>query len=246
MGKEEISSNGQDVNKLDIKPVEAPQNTGAQNKARVKSDTKHRKRKVNPKKKLEPAAWSIIGQIGVAFLGLIGTITVAWFGYQASLPKPTAVAIFSATPMPSATPIFTETATVFTNTPFSTILPSFTNTIPVSPVPSETITPLPQPKLIVLLTANKNTGNAPLKVKMDARASYLTAYDGQKYVCRNGPCSYAWKVYFNDQQVGNADNSGGTFDYTFGRRGTYKVTVWICRGRDKVDCGGGAIQITAT
>ncbi len=246
MGKEEISSNGQDVNKLGVKQLEVAQNNGAQSKARVKSETRPRKKKVDSSKKsVDQATLTSITQIAVAIIGVIGTIAVAWLSYQASLPKPTPVAVLPSTPMPSATAFFTATAIIFTDTPSPTILPSLTSTTPTTIVPSETITLLPQPKLIVILAANKSTGNTPLKVKMDARESYLTAYDGQKYVCRNGPCSYSWKVYFNDQQVGKADNSGGTFDYTFGKRGTYKVTVWVCRGRDKVDCGSGVIQITA-
>ena len=47
MGKEEISSNGQDLNKLGVKQVEVAQNNGAQSKARVKSETRPRKKKVD-------------------------------------------------------------------------------------------------------------------------------------------------------------------------------------------------------
>ncbi len=232
MDKEEISSNGRGDDKPGAKPSETPQSNGNQSRPRAK---RRRKSRITPQLK------SLI-----TFITAITPIIVAWLSYQASLPKPTPTVIIPSTPIPSSTPFFADTSIVFTDTPSPTILPSLTSTIPTTVVPSETITLLPQPKLIVLLTTNKSTGNTPLKVKMDARESYLTAYDGQKYVCRNGPCSYTWKIYFNDQQVGKADNSGGTFDYTFGKRGTYKVTVWVCRGRDKVDCGGGGIQITAT
>jgi hypothetical protein len=109
------------------------------------------------------------------------------------------------------------------------------------------MTLIPQPKLIVLLQANKTSGRRPLAVKVDARESYLTDFDGQTYVCRNGACYYTWKVYSNGQQVGKSvTDSGGTFDYTFGKQGTYMITVWICRGRDGVDCGGSGVQIIVT
>jgi hypothetical protein len=113
--------------------------------------------------------------------------------------------------------------------------------------PSETITASPKPALIVILEASRTSGRAPLTVKLDARASYLTDYGGQTYVCRNGACYYTWKVYENGQQIGRSvTNSGGTFDYRFGRRGNYVITVWVCRGRDRVDCGGSGAQIIVT
>jgi len=109
------------------------------------------------------------------------------------------------------------------------------------------MTLIPQPKLIVLLQANKTSGRRPLTVKLDARESYLTDYDGQTYVCRNGACYYTWKVYSNGQPMGKSvTDSGGTFDYTFGKEGTYMITVWICRGRDGADCGGSGTQIIVT
>jgi hypothetical protein len=248
MDKEGNSLNGQDESKTGMKPAVEGQNNGALTRARVKSDTKPRKKKAGSKNKLESAAWSTIAQIGVALIGLIGTITVAWFSYKSNHPDPLPIPTFTPTALLSPTPVFTDEPIRLTDMPSPVSLPSLTSTpyITVPPTETATIELSPAPKLIVLLTANKSAGNKPLKVKMDARESYLTTYDGQKYVCRNGPCSYSWRVYFNDQQVGKADNSRGTFDYTFGKRGTYKVTVWICRGQDKVDCGSGAIQITAT
>jgi hypothetical protein len=237
MEKEKLSSNGQGDDKQGNKPAQGAQNNGAKSGTPAKSKIKTRQRK---KKEIKPEVW-------VAIISAIATIIGALIGYKSNHPEPTPTPIPTSTIMPSSTPFFTTTSIVFTDTPSPTILPSLTSTISTTVVPPETMTLMPQPKLIVLLTANKSSGHAPLKVKIDARESYLTAYDGQKYVCRNGPCNYIWKVYFNEQQVGKSENnSGGTFDYTFGKRGTYKVTVWVCRGRDKVDCGGGGIQITAT
>jgi hypothetical protein len=109
------------------------------------------------------------------------------------------------------------------------------------------VTPMPRPILFVVLTATKTSGRATLRVKFDARDTYLTDYDGKRYVCRDGACYYSWKVYLDNEQIGRAvNNSGGTFDYSFTRRGIYRVTVWICRGRDGIDCNGSGIQITVT
>ena len=231
---------------------DSPASGGASNTR--KPNTKPRKKKADySKKKLDQAAWTSITQIAVAVIGVIGTITAAWFGYQANLPKPAPVAAPSATLPPTLTPVpvtattaATELSTL-TSTPSPIILPSFTSTMTAPATPSETITPSPQPKLIVLLEVSKTSGKAPLIVKLDARASYLTDYDGQRYVCRNGACYYIWKVYGDGQQIGKSvTNSGGTFDYKFGKRGTYMITVWVCRGRDGVDCGGSGAQIIVT
>ena len=187
------------------------------------------------------------------FLGFITAITpivVAWLSYQATLPKPTPIPVETLAPPSTSTPLFTELPATFTEMPFATsdptitLFPSSTKTMTATAVPTETITLLPQPKLIVLLQANKTSGKAPLAVKLDARESYLTDYDGQRYVCRNGTCHYTWKVYANGQQIGKSTTgSGGTFDYRFGKKGNYTVTVWICRGQDERDCGGSGIQI---
>jgi hypothetical protein len=249
MEKEEISSSGQGIDKPDIKPVEGSQNNGAQNKSRVKSDTKPRKRKANSRKKLELAAWSTIAQIGVAIIGLIGTITVAWFSYKSSHPEPAPTQTLAPAALLSPTSLFTAIPVVLTNTPSPAVLPSLTFTLNATFSPTETATTEPSsaPKLMALLVANKTSGKAPLKVKFDARESYLTEYGGQTFVCRNGACYYTWKVYSGGQQLGkSATDSGGTFDYTFGKQGTYMVTVWICRGRDGVDCGGSGAQIIVT
>jgi hypothetical protein len=247
MDKEEISSNGQGEIKTGIKPAEGSRNNGAQNRPRVKSDTKPRKRKATSKNKLEPAAWSTIAQIGVAIIGLIGTITVAWFSFKSNHPEPAPILILTSTTMPSSTPFFADTSIGLTDRPSPTILPSFTSTTPTTAVPSETITLMPQPKLIVRLEIDRTSGKKPLTVKLDARESYLTDYDGQIYICRNGACYYTWKVYSNGQQIGKSvTDSGGKFDYTFGKQGTYTITVWICRGRDGVDCDGSGTQIIVT
>jgi hypothetical protein len=245
MDKEEISSDEHSDLKTGTKPVEPSRNNGAHGKARAKSDSKPQKRKPNSKKTLDPG----IAQIAIAAIGLIGTITVAWLSYKATRPEPTPVPVFTSTAIPSPTLLSTDIPATFTELPSATFVPdpSATSTDPATVVPSETITLIPQPKLIVLLQANKTSGKAPLSVKLDARDAYLTDYDGQRHVCRDGTCHYTWKIYSNGQQIGKSvTDSGGTLDYKFGKKGIYTVTVWICRGQDKLDCGGSGIQIVVS
>lgn len=236
MNREETSSSRQDESMPTPTTGQTSANTG------TKSQTRPRRRKRR--------TMTTQFKLFLGFITAITPIVVAWLSYQANLPKPTPVPVNTLAPVSSLTPLFTEMPATFTETPSATIdptvttFPSSTNTATATAVPTETITLLPQPKLIVLLQANKTSGRAPLAVKLDARESYLTDYDGQRYVCRNGTCHYIWKVYANGQQIGkSATGSGGTFDYRFARKGIYTVTVWICRGQDERDCGGSGIQI---
>lgn len=238
MNREETSSSRQDEPMPTHTTGQISDNKGTQSRTRTR---RRRRRTMTTQFKL--------------FLGFITAITpivVAWLSYQANLPKPTPVPVNTLAPALSLTPLFTEMPATFTEAPSATFDPTFTpfpsptSTVTATAIPTDTITPLPQPKLIVLLQANKTSGKAPLSVKLDARESYLTDYAGQRHVCRNGPCHYTWKVYANGQQIGKSvTGSGGTFDYRFGKKGIYTVTVWICRGQDRLDCGGSGIQILA-
>ena len=237
MDKEGNSSGKPGDGNSEVDQGKASQNNGAQSGIPAKSKVKTKRRK---KREVKTEVW-------VAIISAIATIAVALIGYKANHPEPTPTPILTSTTIASLTPVFTNTSIPFTATPSPTLLSTLTSTITRTAVPSETMTLLPSPKLIVLLTANKSSGNAPLKVKIDARESYLTAYDGQRFVCRNGPCNYIWKIYSNGQQIGKSKtDSGGTLDYSFGKRGTYTVSVWICRGQNRIDCGGSGIQITVS
>ena len=230
MDKEEKSSRGKGEEKPNPKLREPSQSNPSRTRAR------RRRSRFTPEFKLF-----------IAFITAIAPIVVAWLGYQANLSKPTPVATITSTSIPSATSFMTSTSMVFTDTLSPTSSPSPTSTLPATASPSETMTPVPAPKLIVLLTASKSSGKAPLRVKFDARESYLTDYDGQRYVCRNGPCNYIWRIYSQGEQIGKSKtDSGGTLDYSFGKKGTYTVSVWICRGQDKIDCGGSSIQVTVS
>ena len=246
MDNTEDSLEGQARSKPTSKRSRTAQDHSTPGKTRPRSDTKPRKKQVKSKRQSNEAARA---QIVAAVIGLIGTIILGLFTYQASLPKPTPIPIIP----PAATPSFIQTITELPPTftelppPTNTFTPSATSTVFVTPTPTETITPIPQPKLIVLLTATKTSGRAPLKVKFDARETYLTDYSGQRFVCRNGTCYYTWKVYSNGQQIGKSvTDSGGTFDYIFTKQGTYMITVWICRGKNGIDCGGTGAQIMVT
>ena len=235
MDKKEISSIGQGEDKPATKKVEASQSNEARNRARAKRKKRSR---ITPQVKLL-----------IAFITAITPITVAWFSFKSSHPEPAPIPIVAPITILSPTPSFTDIPGVPTDMPAATTLPplTFTPNITVLPTGAVTIEPSSVPKLIVLLVANKTSGKAPLKVKFDARESYLTDYGGQTYVCHNGACYYTWKVYSGGQQTGKSvTDSGGTFDYTFGKQGTYMVTVWICRGKDGVDCGGSGAQIIVT
>ena len=208
--------------------------------------TRPRKKQATSKRESSEAARA---QIVAAMIGLIGTIILGWFTYQASLPKPTPIPVVLPAVIPSFTQTITELPATLTElpSPTHTLTPSATNTVFVTATPTETITLIPRPLLIVVLTATKTSGRAPVKVKFDARDTYLTDYDGKRYVCRDGACYYNWKVYLRDEQIGRAvNNSGGTFDYSFTKKGTYRVTVWICRGRNEIDCNGSGIQVVVT
>lgn len=213
-----------------------------QRQARPRS-TRRRRSRFTPRIRLLITLISAITPIAVALLSFPPLI-------ERLRPSPTLAPTFTLTSsnivvaFSTSTPAILFTETVSPAPPPSTTTPSLTVT------PSETVTLSPQPTqpiLIVKLEANKTSGKAPLSVKLDARSSYMTDFEGRMHVCRNGPCFYTWKVYSNGQQIGKSvTGSGGTFDYKFTKKGIYTITVWVCRGRDSVDCGGSGIQVVVS
>lgn len=154
----------------------------------------------------------------------------------APLPGPT---FFSATPFPPVVLLS------ITDTPeLSSATPTATNVIvPTATATANSLLPI---GMNILLSANKTTGKTPLNVKFDARASFLRAPDGKIYPCKGGPCNYTWEVYTGGQKVGKTTkNSSGTFEYTFEKKGTYFITVVICRGLNNSDCKGSGTQVQA-
>ena len=246
MDREGNSSSSQVGNILGTKAVEESQTSRSQNGITTRPSPGTNEKKT---REIKPEVW-------VAIITGITGILIALFSFPPFIAlfqreeTPIPVAAFSETPLFTSSPeaLYTDTPVfTLTETASFTPLPSLTSTSTITPIPSETATLPPQPILIVKLEANKTSGKAPLPVKLDARASYMTELDGQTYVCRNGPCYYTWKVYSNGQQIGKSvTGSGGTFDYKFNKKGIYTITVWVCRGRDGVDCAGSGMQIVVS
>ena len=241
MSKEEKATTEQGKTPPDPKVAGTSQNNNNKNASQTKSPTKPRGKR---KSKIKP---ELLITVITALITAITTIVVAWINAPGHTPGPTPT--FTPTHTSVPTQDFTDIPVVFTDMPLPTGLLSWTSTPTTTPTtsPTETVTLVPRPVLIVRLEVNQTSGKRPLTVKLDARQSYLTDYDGQTYVCRNGACYYTWKVYSGGQQMGKSvTDSGGTFDYTFGKQGTYMITVWVCRGRDGVDCNGSGAQIVVT
>ena len=178
--------------------------------------------------------------IAAALIGAIATIVSTWIASQSSPPDPTP----TSTPIATSSPVLTDTPIPLTQTLSPTVSPSSTSTIAITATAVETITLTPAPALIVLLENDRAAGRPPLTVNFDARDSYLIASDGQQYPCKYGACNYTWKVVFEGQKLEKSQlNSSGKFQYTFGKRGKYLISVWICRGKDAVNCGGNGIFI---
>lgn len=156
---------------------------------------------------------------------------------------------------PTVTPAVTPSILpAFTDTPFSPTLTSTnTNAVTATDIPTQTQTMAALPSatetpslyigMHVRLYADRTSGKAPLRVRLDARDSFLRAPGGEIYGCKSGACVYTWEVYTGGQRIGQPlDNSSGTFQYTFGQRGLYFVTVVVCRGGGSSDCNGSGAQ----
>ena len=211
--------------------------------------TKRRKKK-SIRKEVWVALKAIRPEVWVAIITatatIITTIVITLPNLLPFVPliQPTPTPTFTLTASPTLLIPATPTVSI-TDTLIPVITPSTTYTPTASMTSTEIpITVTPSARMEVYLFADKTTGKVPLKVKLDARDSYLREPNGTKFPCRGGPCNYTWKVYSNGTQLGKAvTDSGGTFEYSFGKKGVYMVTVYICRGRDRIDCGGSGSQI---
>lgn len=183
-------------------------------------------------------------QVWIALIGALSAIIIAIINSQT---------IVGWILRPTATPTATV-STPLTDTPISVVLPVVTNTLPVStdtlaaiePTLTLTIateTPSLPIGMHVRLYADRTSGKALLEVRLDARDSFLRAPGGEIYGCKSGACNYTWQVYAGGQRVGKPEeNSTGTFRYRFGRKGSYVITVWVCRGGGSSDCNGSGAQ----
>ena len=221
------------------KPLEGKNNGGTP----ARNTARNNRRRVSTRRRISTAAWNSIAQIAIAIIGVIGTITVAWLSYQANQHPPTEIPV-AASIIATSSPAPTKTPIPVTETSPPIASPSSTSTITITVTAIETITLTPAPILIAFIDNDRSAGRPPLTVNFDARDSYLIASDGQQYPCRNGSCNYTWKVVSDGQKLEKSQlNSSGKFQYTFGKRGKYLISVWICRGKDAVNCGGNGIYI---
>ena len=183
-------------------------------------------------------------QLWIAVVGGLVTIIVALFNFPPfqRLFEP----VLSPTVVPTVASISTLTSTVtvtFTETP-SLPLPTETFT-PVPALATDTATLIPTASLPtgmqVKFSASLSTGRAPLKVKFDARDSFFIDTAGNIFPC--GACTYSWQVREGSTNLYGPEKGNGNFEFTFGKRGTFYVSVYVCRSGSLTDCGGSGTQI---
>lgn len=179
-------------------------------------------------------------------LALIGIIIAALFTF------PPIVAYFQSTAIPAITPSSTLTfvpsllpsATSDVAMPPPLVLDTETPaTLPNTEMPSPTTTSTEGPahKMNVVVHANLTTGKVPLPVNFNAKDSSVKFSDGSVAVCgQTSLCSFVWRVYREGKQIGDPVETDGIFSYTFGGKGIYLVTVYVCR---KTTCNGDGITI---
>ena len=184
---------------------------------------------------------ALIGAISAIVITLINSERImGWLVGQ----TPSPVVTFSPIPGPSDIPSSLTVTLPSTNTVEPPVSLTLTETMVA--LPSSTETPSLPIGMHVRLFADKTSGKAPLTVKLDARDSFLRAPGGEVYGCKSGACVYTWEVYSGGQKLGKSvNNSTGTFQYTFGKKGTYFITVVVCRGGGSSDCNGSGAQIIA-
>lgn len=237
MDKEENSSDIKNNDETNVTPTASPSDKGIKGgipaKRVVKTKRRTKRRGIKP-------------EVLIAIIGAIAAITVALIEASKNQSDSTPTSV------PVTVPIFTNTfATSLSATPTDTQIPkstlTFTPTNTSTATATEVPTSTPSNTMVVILTASRNTGRPPLAVKFDARDSYLREPTGRQLSCRGGQCYYTWRVYSSAGQIdASDDNSSGTFDYNFSRKGSYRVTVLICRGKDRIDCGDGGVLIEVT
>lgn len=178
----------------------------------------------NEKRRVDPT-------VLVALIGTIGAIIVAL------LNSPLLEKLF----LPAPTP--TLTMTVSPNTPwlleYSTHAPIVvqvtrtweTPAAPPTLTPTAGSTPATAGQMFVALQSSLDEGKAPLKVNFDARSAYVKLADGSLSDCgTNRFCSYEFTIQCESNFVTKVNNTDGLLSYTFGSKGKYFVTVYVCRG----------------
>ena len=170
--------------------------------------------------KLSLAAVVIL--ICVVMFGMYGLILV--LGKLLLIPPLTPPA--SPPVLPTETPVVVMTVTATEQRP----VPSEARPTP-SPSPEPVVfSPTsPADRMVAILQANRVEGKAPFEARFDGRASYVYFADGRLLKCSDVfSCSYSFSVYLNDKYVTSASNKTGLWQYTFGKKGEYKVGVYVC------------------
>lgn len=190
--------------------------------------------------------------VTVALIGAIVTIVVALLGFPPLIayltPSQTDTPVAPTLLPPTNTfqpetltpsPTFIEAITLtFTST--ESLTPTFTFT-PIPPLAA--FTPTLPIGMQVKVIANPPSGKKPLKVKIDARDSFLRAPNGDIFKCRNGACSYTWYLTLPGGQPVKQTEKGGYIDFTFDNKGTYYINVYVCHGSDNPTCNSGGTNV---
>ncbi len=191
-----------------------------------------------------------INPIWATTITTIGVIIVALFAFppfqRLFEPKASPTAISTDTPVP------TSTFTLQPDTPAPSL--TFTETYTPTFTPTETLTPIPPTLTLTLapglpigmqvkVTANPPSGKKPLKVTIDARDSFVRAPNGDIFQCRNGACSYTWYLTNPGGQSVQQTEKGGYINFTFDKKGTYYINVYICHGADNPTCASSGISV---
>ncbi|MBI5953063.1 MAG: TIR domain-containing protein [Chloroflexi bacterium] len=172
-------------------------------------------------------------------------------------PTPTATNLLTPTEPASTTPE-SPTATEYVSpTPIVLVVTSTEVTPTASPTASATSTPTPTdtatstpsstptPKgstMTAILQSTDDDGKTPLMINFDARTSYIKFADGSMIPCGNNPfCSYSFAIYRDSKFVDRISNNTGILSYTFGAKGKYFVTVYVCRGEA---CNDDGVTVT--
>jgi hypothetical protein len=92
-----------------------------------------------------------------------------------------------------------------------------------------------------ILYASTSSGNAPLRVKFDARSSYFIDATGTNYPC--GPCNFTWQIRQGSNNIYGPETGTGSFEYRFGSKGTYFISVYVCRNGSTQDCAGNGTSV---
>lgn len=199
------------------------------------------------KPKTQKVNWSN-PTIIVAVIGAIATITVGLLNSPLITDRPdqtdtpTATETIPPTDAATATEDFTSTPIVIVVTS-TEVPPTASPTFTITPTATDTATAsfTPEPKtdqMTAILQSSLDGGKSPLSINFDARTSYVKFADGSTMPCGTTSfCSYAFTVYRDSKYYDKADNNTGVLSYTFGAKGKYSVTVYVCRGKACSDDG---------